>query len=920
MTKLISGRVHKVPSANVSAERYQFLEISEAEPDLGLPSELGQVFTSDLNGNRYWSRLDTANVLETTNQYFTNVRVLQAVDPKLNTANVLETTNQYFTNVRVLQAVDPKLTTANVLESTNNLYYTNDRVSSFVTGLSIGDLADVANIYTYPTSNSIIGIQEGQALVWNGNIFIPVFVNSEVANVADLSVKVLSLENQTTANVREAASNLYFTNTRVIDAISLADINPNNINANNIVVDSITANIWNRLYTANVIETSGNLYFTTQRARNSVSNSTGVYYSSDTGIFSIGQDVAVTSDVQFRDLTLTGNLFILGNVAIIAANTLQINDPLIQVGVGNPGDQWDLGLVGHYLDGGQRHAGIIRDATDGKFKFFSNTLVEPGNVNYIDTTEDSFRLASVVATTFEGNVIGTVSSIANHNTDALAEGQNNLYYTNARTVQTVTPILTTSNVVEDTNLYFTNARVLANVEQMSINVLADVDITGVSVNSALVWDGTKFIPGSTEAAIRSNFANTAGSANVALLADRANLVSSLSNHDTANLAEGTNLYYTNSRVLSALVYANVLVADLTAAGNLVANGLIIRGINVNDSVLTGNINITNIAAANVINANVISSQVWQGLYSGNIIESTNLFFSNTRARNAFIAGRGIIIMDDGTIKSTVGTENFNTSINLGQSYTVTSELAPALTIASTPTVDRYLVRSMHLTNISDNPAFVSANVLYATGNTATLANLIPVPVGGIVEFMDRIQVLQPGDKINVQGFDSAGTPTSNILSLNFSIEQISNDATYYGTSFTLASSNVETTLISTPQSYAIIESVKFVNLTGTSVPVRLYTKNSNNVIKSYLAYNTQVPPNSSLEILQSPKTLEFTDTLYASYTNTSANSAIAVFPSYRYSSVTTLGVSTASAIPGDNVIISFTTSVTDGSTLYYTLE
>ena len=414
---------------------------------------------------------------------------------------------------------------------------------------------------------------------------------------------------------------------------------------------------------------------------------------------------------------------------------------------------------------------------------------------------------------------------------------------------------------------------------MSINVLADVDITGVSVNSALVWDGTKFIPGSTEAAIRSNFANTAGSANVALLADLANLVSSLSNHDTANLAEGTNLYFTNARVtavvqpllttanvietsgnlyfttartvetvtpllttanvvettnqyftnakvtavvqpllttanvietsanlyftnarvLASLVNANVLVADLTAAGNITANGLIIRGILVNDNILSGNVTITNITNANVVSANIISSQVWQGLYSGNIIESTNLFFSNTRARGAFIAGRGIIIMDNGTIKSAIGTENFNTAINLGQSYTVTSALAPALTIASTPTVDRYLVRSMHLTNISETPALVSANVLYATGNTATLANLISVPVGGIVEFMDRIQVLHPGDKINVQGFNNAGTPTSNILSLNFSIEQISDDATYYGTSFTLASSNVETTLISKRQ-------------------------------------------------------------------------------------------------------------------------
>ena len=73
MTKLISGRVPKIPSANVRADRYDFIELSETEPDLGLPSQLGQVFTSDLSGNRRWTRLDTANVTESsTNLYYTD--------------------------------------------------------------------------------------------------------------------------------------------------------------------------------------------------------------------------------------------------------------------------------------------------------------------------------------------------------------------------------------------------------------------------------------------------------------------------------------------------------------------------------------------------------------------------------------------------------------------------------------------------------------------------------------------------------------------------------------------------------------------------------------------------------------------------------------------------------------------------------
>ena len=94
MTKLLSGRIAKVPSANVSAERYQFIELSEVEPDLGLPSQAGQVVASDAAGNRYWIRLDSANVSELTNLYFTNARAVLAVSPLLTTANVAELNNQ----------------------------------------------------------------------------------------------------------------------------------------------------------------------------------------------------------------------------------------------------------------------------------------------------------------------------------------------------------------------------------------------------------------------------------------------------------------------------------------------------------------------------------------------------------------------------------------------------------------------------------------------------------------------------------------------------------------------------------------------------------------------------------------------------------------------------------------------------------
>jgi hypothetical protein len=818
MTKLISGRVHKVPSANVSADRYEFIELSETEPDLGLPSQLGQVFTSDLAGFRRWTRLDTANVSE----------------------------------------------------SPSNLYFTNDRVTANVANLSIGTLFNVrlgANLTT------------GKALVYDGNVnaFVPVFVNSEVANIADLAGKVLSLENQTTANVREANSNLYYTNTRVFDAIAFVDtLNTKNLNvngnltiantiflttgafvgnirlteslsanalfANNAVIGSggsitganlisaayVQANAWLGLFTANVVETSGNLYFTNTRARNALSGGTGVYYDAGNGIIAIGQNVRTTDDVQFKDMTLTGNFYILGNVAAVYSNTLIINDPMIQLGYGNPADLFDLGFIGHYVSGGERHAGFFRDHVDGTFKVFDNLTAEPG-LNDLDTANVSFRIANIQATTFFGNVIGTVSSIANHNTDALQEGNVNLYYANARAVQTITPLLTTGNVVETTNLYFTNARVLANVEQMSMNVFADVDMSGIGVNGILIWNGTKFVPGASNA----EFANLS---NVSLFSNIANSVLSLSNFTTANLLEA----------------------------------------------------------------------------------SSNLYFTNARAIGAFTAGRGIIIQDNGVIKSTIGSDLFSTTIDGTVGYTVNNTMSPAVTFPSTPTTSRFILRSMQITNISNQTAFVSGNVSYASSNTALLANKIGVPVGASLEFIKRPQIFTPGDKINLQGFNAADVATNDLLSASFTYETVYDDITYNTVGQTLYASNNNITLLAPDQSYAIVESLKFVNHHTDDVTITALWADANSVARAYFAFNMPVPASSSMEVLQAPKKINNTDKLIVRYGN-AANNLVSAFASYRVGSITTQAEFTPQTDAGNTVVLNLQTTLTDGTTLYYTI-
>ena len=736
MTKLISGRVHKVPSANVSADRYEFIELSETEPDLGLPSQLGQVFTSDLAGYRRWTRLDTANVSE----------------------------------------------------SPSNLYFTNDRVTANVANLSIGTLFNVrlgANLST------------GKALVYDGNInaFVPVFVNSEVANIADLAGKVLSLENQTTANVREASSNLYYTNTRVFDAIAFVDtLNTKNLNVNGNLTIANTIFLTTGAFVGNIRLTeslSSNILF----ANNAVIGS-GV------GGSITGANLISAAYVQanaWLGLFTANVVESPNNLYYTNARTVQTVTPLLTT------------------------ANVVESTNNLYFT----------NVRVVDTVTPLLTTANVVESTnnlyyTNVRVVDTVTPLLT--TANVVESTNNLYYTNARTVQTVTPLLTTGNVVETTNLYFTNARVLANVEQMSMNVFADVDMSGIGVNGILIWNGTKFVPGASNA----EFANLA---NVSLFSNIANSVLSISNFTTANLLEA----------------------------------------------------------------------------------SGNLYFTNARAVGAFTAGRGIIIQENGLIKSTIGSDLFSTSIDGTVGYTVNNTMSPAVTFPSTPTTSRFILRSMQITNISNQMAFVSSNVLYSTSNTALLANKIGVPVGASLEFIKRPQIFTPGDKINLQGFNASETAANDLLSASFTYETINDDSTYNTVGRTLYASNNNIILLAPDSSSAVVESIKFVNHHTDDVNITALWADANSVARAYFAFNMPVPASSSMEVLQAPKKINNTDKLIVRYAN-APNNLVSAFVSYRVGAITTQAALSSLVDNGNTVVLSLQTTIPDGTTLYYTIS
>ena len=74
-SRLLSGRVKKVSGSQLDANRHRYLNLSNAEPDLGYPNATGSVLISTNTGTRFWSQTLTNITLTSatvTNNLYVN--------------------------------------------------------------------------------------------------------------------------------------------------------------------------------------------------------------------------------------------------------------------------------------------------------------------------------------------------------------------------------------------------------------------------------------------------------------------------------------------------------------------------------------------------------------------------------------------------------------------------------------------------------------------------------------------------------------------------------------------------------------------------------------------------------------------------------------------------------------------------------
>jgi hypothetical protein len=120
----------------------------------------------------------------------------------------------------------------------------------------------------------------------------------------------------------------------------------------------------------------------------------------------------VSGNVVFgNNLTVTGNLVVLGNTLSLNVSSLEVEDTLIQLGIGNyTTDALTIGYVGHYNDGTNAHAGFIRDSGTKEFYAFQGYVPET-TANTININDATFVKANIHGNWFKGNLIATTARV-----------------------------------------------------------------------------------------------------------------------------------------------------------------------------------------------------------------------------------------------------------------------------------------------------------------------------------------------------------------------------------------------------------------------------------------------------------------------------------------------------------------------------
>ena len=513
------------------------------------------------------SSKSTTDLSEGTNLYYTTARFDSAFSGK-STSDLSEGTNLYYTDARFDTRLATK-TTDNLTEGSSNLYHTTERVQDIVGGQFVtnGSHTGISFVYDDATDGGV-----------NATVSLASFSTSDLSEGTNLYYTTTRFDSafsgKSTSDLSEG-TNLYYTTARFDTAFSGKD-------------------------TDDLSEGTSNLYYTNERVDDRVAN-----------LIQNGTGISFTYNDTLGTLTPT--------VSLSAFDT----------------DNLSEGSSNLYYTDTRANAAI-------------DARVTQSFVNALNVTAASVQANSVaLGTDTTGNYIATIAGTANKITVTGSGSEsaavtltlpddvqiaNDLTVAGDLTVNGATTTLGTTNLEVSDNLFELNA----GLTTAPVNDSGMLIQRGTSDNAVFMWDESadKFTLGTTTATATStgNIVITTGSlvANLEgnVTGNIPGTVSSLSNHDTGDLAEGSNLYYTDARFNSA--FSGKSTSDLSEGSNLYHTSERVQDLVGGQFVTNGSHTGISFAYDDAGDGAIDASVSLASFSTSDLSEGTNLYYTDTR--------------------------------------------------------------------------------------------------------------------------------------------------------------------------------------------------------------------------------------------------------------------------------------------------
>ena len=405
---------------------------------------------------------DTDSLSEgSSNLYFTDARA-DARIAAADSDDISEgSTNLYYTDARANSAWDTKFSAADtdgLSEGSSNLYFTSARADARIAAASIGAVSDV----------DISSIASGNTIVWNGSTF----TTADHFDTTDFNTAIAAL---TTNDIAEG-TNQYFTEARARGAISAGGSLAYNSTTGVMSFTQRTNSEVEGLAKA-ALSATGDLTYNSSTGAFGVTTYKTADFTTDLATKTTDNLTEGSSNLYFTDARVASYL----STNSYATETYV--DSAVQAVIdAAPAALDTLNELAAALGDDANFAGTMTTSLAGKLALAGGTMT--GNIAMGSNTISGLAAPAAGGdaankTYVDGQVTSINNTISALDTDDIAEGSSNLYYTSVR-----------GEAMFDTKFAAAN-----------IGGLNDVDTTGAATNKFLKYNGSSWVVGDAAAAI-----------------------------------------------------------------------------------------------------------------------------------------------------------------------------------------------------------------------------------------------------------------------------------------------------------------------------------------------------------------------------------------------------------------------------------